>query len=53
MTDPESIPPDFDVIQWVVQEDGEAEVPEYDSGSRENAIHIDCEKILDRKNQAG
>ena len=49
-TDPESIPPVFDVIQWSVIADGEAEVPEYDSGARENTVTIDCETILDRKN---
>ena len=52
MTDPESIPPILDVIQWNVKEDSEAEVPEYDSGARENTITIDCEKLLDCKNQA-
>ena len=52
MTDPESIPPILDVIQWNIKEDGEAEVPEYDSGARENTITIDCEKLLDCKNQA-
>ena len=52
LTDPESIPPVFDVIQWDVNEDGEAEVPEYDSGARENTVTIDCETLLDRKKQA-
>ena len=52
MTDPESIPPVFDVIQWEVREDGEAEVPEYDSGARENTVTIDCETLLDRKKRA-
>ena len=52
LTDLESIPPVFDVIQWVVNEDGEAEVPEYDSGARENTFTIDCETLLDRKKQA-
>ena len=49
MTDPESIPPVFDVIQWEVSEDGEAEVPECDNGARENTVTIDCETLLDRK----
>ena len=52
LTDLESIPPVFDVIQWDVSEDGEAEVPEYDSGARENTVTIDCETLLDRKKQA-
>ena len=52
LTDLESIPPVFDVIQWDVNEDGEAEVPEYDSGARENTVTIDCEALLDRKKQA-
>ena len=52
MTDPESIPPVFDVIQWDVNEDDEAEVPEYDSGARENTVTIDCETLLSRKGRA-
>ena len=52
LTDPESIAPFFDVIQWSVSADGEAEVPEYDSGARENTVTIDCETLLDRKKQA-
>ena len=52
MTDPESIPPVFDVIQWDVNEDGEAEVPEYDSGARENTVTIDCETLVERENKA-
>ena len=52
LTDPESIPPVFDVIRWGVNEDGEAEVPEYDSGARENTVTIDCETLLDRESRA-
>ena len=52
ITDPESIPPVFDVIQWSVSADGEAEVPKYDSGARENTVTIDCETLLDRKSRA-
>ena len=52
MTDPDSIPPVFDVIQWDVREDGEARAPEYDSGARENTVTIDCETLLDRKSRA-
>ena len=49
MTDPESIPPVFDVIQWSVSADGEAE---YDSGARENTVTIDCETLVERENKA-
>ena len=52
LTDLESIPPVFDLIQWDVNEAGEAEVPEYDSGSRENTVTIDCETLLDRIGRA-
>ena len=52
LTDLESIPPVFDLIQWDLNEDGEAEVPEYDSGARENTVTIDCETLLDRKGRA-
>ena len=45
MTDPESIPPIFDVILWDVKEDGEATAPEYDGVARENAVTIDCASL--------
>ena len=52
MTDPESIPPVFDVIQWDVKEDGEARAPEYDIGAKENTVTIDCETLFERENKA-
>ena len=52
MTDPESIPPVFDVIQWSVKADGDARTQEYDSSARGNAVTIDCETLLSRKGRA-
>jgi hypothetical protein len=53
LTDPESIPPVFDVIQWDFKEDGEARATEYDIGAKENTVTIDCETLLERENKAG
>lgn len=52
VTDHESIPPVFYVIQWVANAEGEAGAPEYDRVARGNTVTIDCETLLEREYKA-